>query len=326
MSKWKLLVAAGLIAFAGVACNGEDDDDGNGGNGGEDVSVDSSMPDVMPDMSGCGVDNTVALEGAASVHPLSQALAGGGQNLSGVEMRVQLALSALSADFETIRQTGGCEDAIFTTASDLMMPQSTFSFPDGIDASGVTFGIVATTDDAGDFGTGSSGDWVPTVTGLMGSSPADTTDAQAFAMTSSAEQSLADLIGPEDDNISGDPGSLAAQGPAVVLFLDDSGQPAEGVQLFTASEAQAQIDNSNGTAYGSAYYPDGTFSSVAVGANGSTAAHGNMIATGLSSQTEYTGLKLDGDGNVTAQYTTQRGGSVNGVFYTVVLTEQTGGS
>jgi len=325
---WKVVLFAGCLALMGVACSGDDGDNGDGnGNGEPDASMDTEMPDT-----GCGVDNTFTLSGTARVHPVAQGLSGNTQNLTSAEMRVQLASSALSGDFNTIRQTGECEDAVFRTGSDLMQPTANFSFDEGIDRSGVTFGVVATIDDEDSFGSGpddpnGSGDWVPTVSGLAGSEPADDIPTgQTFAISSSAEATLAGLVAAENDNVDGSAGSLLAAGPALILFVDDNGEPMEGVRLYTKSNADTIAGGGSASGYADAYYPSDDFMSVSVGDNGSTGTSGAVIATGMSLQTEYTGLRRDGGGNVTAEFTAQRGGSVGGLFYTITLQQTGGGS
>lgn len=325
---WKVVLFAGCLALMGVACSGDDGDNGDGnGNGEPDASMDTEMPDT-----GCSVDDTFTLSGTARVHPVAQGLSGDTQNLTSAEMRVQLASSALGGQFDVIRQTGACEDAVFRTGSDLMEPMANFNFDEGIDRSGVTFGVVATIDDEDSFGSGPDdenglGDWVPTVTGLVGASPGDDVpNAQAFAVNSSAEAALAGLVASENENVDGSAGSLLAQGPALILFLDQNGDPVEGVRLYTKSNADTITGGGSASGFADAYYPSDDFMSVSVGDSGSTGTSGAVIATGTSLQTEYTGLKLDGDGNVTAEFTAQRGGSVGGLFYTITLQQTGGGS
>ena len=315
--KWKVLLAAGMLALVGWACNGDDGDNGNG-------MADTGTPDA-----GCDVESTFALSGQAQVHPIAQGIAGGSQNLAGTEMRVLLATSALGGQLGATMRTGDCGEAVATTASDFGESSSMFNFEAGVEQPTQAFPVVGAIDDVDGFEPDATGDWVPTVSGFA--SPGDqgvpdTDMAQAFAMTSSAEAALAGLIGPEVDGISGDPGSLLAQGPAIVQFVNaQTGEPVEGVKFYTSSEAQSVIDEEGGEAYGTAYYPNENFTSVSVGADGSTASHGAVIVTGIEFNTTYTGLQLDGSGNVTAQFTQQQGGNAAGVFYAITLTQVSSG-
>lgn len=255
MKTWTSLLllplSAGLILA--TACGETTTETDGGTSGGTDAGTqDSGTPPTL-----------IAVSGVAAVHPVSLNI-DNTLSIDGVTLTLEDPAQILAGRDGTLKLGDG-SNATITLSADATTPsQASYSFTD-VDTSDIVLGLIGTMDDAGNT-------YVKTSMGLAAGPQKEdlTVGHPLFVVSAATEGALSQLTGQS-------PGDLQTAGWILGMFIDDQGNPVDGVTLEDANGAIAD-----------AVYPNATFDGVE--SDGNTSPNGLFVVWNKT-LSEYTGTK-----------------------------------
>lgn len=301
--------------------NGGGGSDGNGSgtdtgvsDGGEDTGMTNGGEDAQTNgeedttEEGCELAKSRAISGTLATHPVTNAEAVDGEATvenSQVGMYTALSIIQNGKDADPLplgTESGPCEEAI--TTFDSAEASSAFTL-DAVDVDDVVTGLVGVADDSSD------GDdtFATTATGLAAadSLSEDVSDVRAFVVSNATVDKLAEISGQSREDLMG-------AGIMLGLFVDEEGQPVEGVKVGEVQQQQVSpLD--------SAIYPNADYTDSTTGTDdGSTSANGVFVVPDQPSITTFGGTQEA----PSVDTSTQQGATSPDVVFTLVLTVESG--
>ena len=234
--------------------------DGGGADGGTNDAgtTDGGMDAGTPT---CQQPPIVDVSGNVHLHPVTQAI-DATATLNGAAFRLEDPLKALQGKDAVLEydDNGTCAKAMAPLTPDATDPSTApFSFQQ-VSMKGVSLGLIGVADDETD----ANDVFCDTATGLAGGPIMDNvTDVNAYAVTQATEAALATNV------LGGAAGDLNADGWILGMFVDDAGNPMDGVALVDLQGNPAQ----------GVVYPNADFTGAEQ--DGNTSPNGVFIVTNV---------------------------------------------
>lgn len=304
--------------------NGGGGSDGNGNGSGTDTGVsdvgeDTGMTNGGEDTQtngddtseeGCDLAAPIAISGTLATHPVTNAEAVDGEaTVENSRLGMYAALGIIQSQdgiesnpLPLGTESGPCAEAVSTF--DSAETSSPFTL-DAVDVDDVVTGLVGVADDSSD------GDdtFATTATGLAAADALgeDVSDVSAFVVSNATVDKIAEISGQSRDD-------LMSAGIMLGLFVDEQGQPVEGVKV-------GKVEQQEVSPLDSAIYPNADYTDASTGSDdGSTSANGVFVVPDQGSLTTFGGTQEA----PSVDTSTQQGATTPGVVFTLVLTVESG--